>query len=358
MKLAHNIIGELIFFLILGVALLIHQQFQPYMIIYLLLSIVSLNLQILLPHPWGDYFLICILGIFACWYPRLSYFFPMISRWVLLSASPNKLIFLMIPLIWQHNWTSLLISGAVILVIYFDFQNHRWQQLNQSRLQLLDDSFEKQAQLQAQNLALKANEQTKIQLQLAQERNHIARDIHDNVGHLLSSSIIQLGAIQTINQDQQLKPVLTQLNLTLNQAMTSIRVSVHDIQQHALTLSQALKPIIADFSFCPLQIQGSIFKDLSNTFNNVIIMTIKEALTNIMKHSQAHQVLLKFQILPAFYQVQILNDGPQNTEFNRGMGLISMQQRAEEIGGQLHIYQGKNKFLITLILPKKDFKYA
>ena len=98
---------------------------------------------------------------------------------------------------------------------------------------------------------------------MADERNQIARDIHDNVGHLLSSSIIQLGAIEILNQDSKLTHHLTELNNTINMAMDSIRDSVHGIQRKSLTLDQAMSPIIADFSFCELKIEGTPFTTTS-----------------------------------------------------------------------------------------------
>ena len=66
-------------------------------------------------------------------------------------------------------------------------------------------------------------------------------------------------------------------------------------------------------------------------------MTIKEALTNVIKQSEAGKVVIKFQKLPAFYHVQIRNNGITQKTVFRGMELTNMQQRAEEANGQLHI---------------------
>ncbi|BDR58042.1 hypothetical protein XA3_04830 [Xylocopilactobacillus apicola] len=241
-----------------------------------------------------------------------------------------------------------------LLALYFSYADQELGKIRRKKQELQDDSFEQFATLQQQNLALESKEQTKLQLQLAEERNRIARDIHDNVGHLLSSSIIQLGAIEILNQDPKITEPLSELSSTVNQAMDSIRASVHGIQEKSLTLSQALKPIVADFTFCALTIKGEPFAETSLEQNQIILMTIKEALTNVIKHSGADQVLIKFQELPAFYQVQIKDNGKNLKEIARGMGLTSMQQRAEEIHGQLHLHQNAEGLTITLVLPRKD----
>ena len=61
------------------------------------------------------------------------------------------------------------------------------------------------------------------------ERNRIAREIHDNVGHMLTRSILQTGAIKVINKDDRLEKPLAQLQSTLDTAMDSMRKSVHDL---------------------------------------------------------------------------------------------------------------------------------
>ena len=97
-----------------------------------------------------------------------------------------------------------------------------------------DANWENESRLREQNDYLKSSQETEVALQIAEERNRIARDIHDNVGHLLSSAILQLGAIQAINQNKQLHLPLDQLNRTMNLGMDRIRESVHDLHHHSL----------------------------------------------------------------------------------------------------------------------------
>lgn len=86
-----------------------------------------------------------------------------------------------------------------------------------------------------------------IHLATLQERNRIAREIHDNVGHMLSRAILQMGALQTIHREEPLHGQLMQINDTLGEAMNSIRESVHDLHNESLDLKQALFDICKEF---------------------------------------------------------------------------------------------------------------
>ncbi|WP_317635962.1 sensor histidine kinase [Xylocopilactobacillus apicola] len=348
MKLKTHFYLEIGLLTAVGIVLMCSQGFDPLMIRVVLISIISLNLSFWLPA--GDLLITVFIACLALYDASFICFFPFIVR----LTKPHNLFPLMIPLIINVNWLKMLVLLFCLLALYFSYADQELGKIRRKKQELQDDSFEQFATLQQQNLALESKEQTKLQLQLAEERNRIARDIHDNVGHLLSSSIIQLGAIEILNQDPKITEPLSELSSTVNQAMDSIRASVHGIQEKSLTLSQALKPIVADFTFCALTIKGEPFAETSLEQNQIILMTIKEALTNVIKHSGADQVLIKFQELPAFYQVQIKDNGKNLKEIARGMGLTSMQQRAEEIHGQLHLHQNAEGLTITLVLPRKD----
>lgn len=174
------------------------------------------------------------------------------------------------------------------------------------------------------------SQETFIDLEISEERNRIARDIHDNVGHLLSSAIIQLGAIEAINQADSLKEPLTQLKVTIHTGMDNIRESVHDLHETSLSFRKGLDFLIADFQFCEVTIRGNIPENLTQEQDRTLLMVMKEALANVMKHSNATNVTLSFNELPAFYRLQILDNGTLAKKSGSGIGLKSMQQRLEK----------------------------
>ena len=62
------------------------------------------------------------------------------------------------------------------------------------------------------------------------ERNRIAREIHDNVGHMLTRAIMLTGAIKVVNKNKSLCPSIDNLEECLSTAMNNIRESVHNLQ--------------------------------------------------------------------------------------------------------------------------------
>ena len=68
---------------------------------------------------------------------------------------------------------------------------------------------------------------------------------------MLSRSILLTGAAKAINKEEGLTPLLSQLEETLNTAMTDIRKSVHDLHDESVNLKETLDNLIESFSFCP-----------------------------------------------------------------------------------------------------------
>lgn len=352
---------EYLWLFIIGSILLFSSHFQPENIWYLLVAILIVAPARLMTNKISSWcsFILIFVAVILSW--QFSFFLPATLRIVwrekkkwdwLIPFSTGVLI-----VIADISWgTRGLIIGLVILALYLSLRERSFLQLSRELLQLKDDSWEKQELLKQQNEELIHSRETFLDLEIAEERNRIARDIHDNVGHLLSSAIIQLGAIKAINNNQNITELLEKLEVTIHTGMNSVRKSVHDLHADSLNLEKAVNLLIADFHFCPIAITGEIPNSLDRTEEKVILTVIKEALSNVMKHSQATQVQLIFDELPAFYRLKILDNGKfnqANLSLNNGIGLTSMRQRIERINGQLHIQANNEGFQINIILPKQ-----
>lgn len=82
-----------------------------------------------------------------------------------------------------------------------------------------DDSEERTMLLAEKNKALQEKQNYEIYAATLRERNRIAREIHDNVGHLLSRTILLTGAAKTLNRDKNMESLLEGLDTSLNSAM-------------------------------------------------------------------------------------------------------------------------------------------
>ena len=185
------------------------------------------------------------------------------------------------------------------------------------------------------------------------ERNRIAREIHDDVGHLLSRAILMNGAIKTVNRDEALAPQIETLEATLNEAMTGIRNSVHDLHDDALDLERSAKKLTDEFSFCPVTLQYKMGDDVPAEIRFCFLQVLKEALVNVMKHSDATHVDVIMTEHPAIYRMSVSDNGhgDADNQSGEGIGLQNMKERVRGLGGTIHVTREEG-FRIFLTVPR------
>lgn len=197
------------------------------------------------------------------------------------------------------------------------------------------------------------------------ERNRIAREIHDNVGHMLSRSILLTGALRTIQkEDAALENQLGVLEQTLHEAMNAIRESVHDLYEDSIDLEQAAGALAAEFSFCPVTLRCRISSAAPRNISYCLLAVMKEALVNIQKHSAATEARIAITEHPALWQMSIEDNGggcaagsgdalPADLfSAQNGLGLNNMRHRVERLSGTIH-FSNENGFRIFLTIPKE-----
>lgn len=209
--------------------------------------------------------------------------------------------------------------------------------------------------LREKNKGLMEKQDYEIYLATLRERNRIAREIHDNVGHMLSRSILQIGALKAIYKEDTIQSQLTSINDTLNSAMNSIRESVHDLHDDSIDLHQAVMEATKDMQN---DYHVTVDYDMSRTVpRNVkycLIAIVKEAMANVVKHSNGDKVSIILREHPAFYQL-LVEDNGKNTEKDAsylngdGIGLSNMRERVNALNGTLSITNGDGfKLFITI----------
>ncbi len=235
------------------------------------------------------------------------------------------------------------------------YKTKHYNDLEKNFRKIRDDSKELNLLLNDKNRALLEKQDSEIYTATLRERNRIAREIHDNVGHMLSRSILMVGALKAMNQDYRLAESLQQLDVTLSSAMDNIRESVHDLHDDSVNLREAIQGLIDGFTFCKISYVYDMQLDLPKALKYCFISITKEALSNIMKHSYATQVYVTMREHPGLYQLIIQDNGSgvsQNFYTNHGIGLVNMRERIQQLNGtlQLHTTQG---FQIFITIPKE-----
>ncbi|MBD2277276.1 MAG: sensor histidine kinase [Nostocales cyanobacterium LacPavin_0920_SED1_MAG_38_18] len=185
-----------------------------------------------------------------------------------------------------------------------------------------------------------------------EERNRIAREIHDSLGHSLTALNLQLETALKLSKHDipRAMTFLVTAKELGSKALQDVRQSVSTMRYHPLqgqTLEEAIKVLAADFQryngILP-SCQISIISPLSMEISTPIYRIIQESLTNISKYAQATEVQLELITTLAGLKLIIQDNGKgfevgQNTT---GFGLQSMRDRTLALGGEFQINSSHN----------------
>ncbi len=201
-----------------------------------------------------------------------------------------------------------------------------------------------------------------------QERNRIAREIHDSVGHYLTAQSIQLQNAVVFLAEDPLKVggYLKEAQRLGKEALKEVRHSVSALRADPLkgkTLEVALKELVNEMK----QTTGIRFESkiklksiLPSDRSTAIYRVIQEALTNIARHSQATKVQVYLMETSSMIYLRLEDNGQgfEPRENSTGFGLRGMQERIEAIGGKFelksHTGQGCQLQADIPLLPKRS----
>ncbi|MGL6283461.1 MAG: sensor histidine kinase [Microcoleaceae cyanobacterium] len=201
-----------------------------------------------------------------------------------------------------------------------------------------------------------------------EERNRIAREIHDSLGHYLTVLNINLEAAWKLlgREPEEAKNFLAEAKQQGSQALKEVRQSVSALRQNPLqnaNLNESINLLIAEFykttNILPRQ-KINISPYLSNEVKIAVYRVIQESLTNIYKYANATDIeILVYQEIDSLYLKIVDNGNGFNlAENTTGFGLQSMQERILALGGTLQIVtepQQGCKILVKIPLsPRAD----
>lgn len=244
----------------------------------------------------------------------------------------------------------LLLGSSISLLLCVQTDRHEHLELQYKRTR--DDSTELNLLLKEKNHALLEKQDYEVYTATLKERNRIAREIHDNVGHMLTRSILLTGAVRMMNKNPALDSSLLQLEETLNTAMTNVRESVHDLHDESINLKEALTSLTDTFTFCPIHMEYDMGYDVPRDIKYSFITIVKEALNNVIRHSNASDVHIIVREHPGLYQLIIEDNGTVKTG-GSGLGLANMRDRVETLHGAMQL-QTQNGYRIFITIPKKE----
>jgi signal transduction histidine kinase len=224
---------------------------------------------------------------------------------------------------------------------------HRISTTSAERAQLI-------LELQAAKQELELARQRDAELAALRERERLARDLHDSLGHALVTLTVQLEALQRLySVDPERASVFIEEMKTLTRSsMEALRRSLANLRAPGLgdrPLTHALQSLITEVrSRTHLEIRKRIAEGadaLPPAVAEAIWRVAQEALANVEKHARAQHTELRLELPPQWAILRVADDGvglPPNAERQPGhYGLRGSRERVEGLGGTLTLEASK-----------------
>lgn len=201
-----------------------------------------------------------------------------------------------------------------------------------------------------------------------EERRTIARELHDEVGQMLTSLRFELGALDRLNTmpteeyQQHLKEAKSTTEQTLRTVRDiaiGLRPSVLDLGLDAALRWQARQFSRSTGTEAAVRVDEAL-PALPDLYLTCIYRVVQEALTNSARHARARNVEISVSRHDRQLEVVVADDGvglPTGWNRGHGMGLVGMEERVREIGGAFAIGSRNGPgVLITVRLPIPEGK--
>ena len=138
--------------------------------------------------------------------------------------------------------------------------------------------------------------------------------------------------------------------------MNSIRDSIHDLYDESIDLNSEFQTLVNGFAFCPVTLRGGIGGSPGREIKYTLIAVLKEALSNVARHSNATHVDVTLREHPGFYQMIVRDNGTKKAEpHETGIGLRNIRSRVEGLGGHVTI-EADDGFRLFISIPREDAK--
>lgn len=243
--------------------------------------------------------------------------------------------------VWDWRLSSVLLYSLTLVFALLLINALLAERQSREQLEIVHKELETTHE-QLRQYALRIEDQATLQ-----ERNRIAREIHDGLGHTLAAQTIQMNNALLFWQSNNDKALtfLKQAKQLGADALLEIRRSVSVLRSNplqGLLLESAIEKLLKDFQHSTgIELSSKISLPLSlpTEVNTTVYRIVQESLTNIYKHAQATTVSVHLQHQAGILDLSIEDNGKgfNPTQNTTGFGLQGMRERALALSGQFYL---------------------
>jgi two-component system sensor histidine kinase DesK len=199
----------------------------------------------------------------------------------------------------------------------------------------------------------KANEEIEHLAKVA-ERERIARDLHDVLGHTLSVITLKselAGKLMDRDPERAGKEI-REVEQISRQALSDVRDAIRGYRCKGLVAELAQAKSTLETAGLTVQCDAATSMQLPAMHESVLSLAVREAVTNVVRHAQARSCSLRIEQHNGTCRLEIADDG-QGFSTMEGNGLRGMRERVEMLGGRLE-RKNKSGTTLTITLPLKE----
>lgn len=250
---------------------------------------------------------------------------------------------------------SLVFIPAILFVVAFT-DARLGERRAREKAEELSVQLEK-ANQQLTSYAVQAEEMATIQ-----ERNRLAREIHDNLGHYLTVANVQIEAARAVmgQNPERAQEALDKAQKLTRDGLTAVRQSVAALRESPTdnrTLIDAIQSLVQETRSSGLVVEFELIGEhrlLDSQTKLTLYRAAQEGLTNVRKHAHASRVDVALDYsLPQTVRLSIKDNGVgKSAVVGDGFGLIGMRERVQMLGGRLTIESAVGKgFRLETAVP-------
>jgi signal transduction histidine kinase len=224
------------------------------------------------------------------------------------------------------------------------------------------------AELQQAHLQLQAYAERVEELAVVEERNRLAREMHDTLGHRLTVAAVQLEGAQRLcpRDPEQAASMVGTVRDQVREALSELRATVAKLRaplEADLQLCRALERLAGHFEQATgLNVHLMLpeeSKDLPDGHRIALYRAAQEALTNVQRHAVAQDVWLQLTRQDAMISLLVSDNGTgiQHASNEGGFGLRGLQERVVQLGGEFYLEPrpgGGTQLSLYLPLPEEN----
>lgn len=216
-------------------------------------------------------------------------------------------------------------------------------------------------ELKEANEKLREHASQAEELAATRERNRLAREIHDGLGHCLTVVHVQLEAARsTLGRDPDRADAAIEIAQSMNHlALQEVRRSVSALRSSPLqgrSLSDALRHLVEENRVAGMGAELAVLgepRELPPPAASALYRATQEGLTNARKHAQPGSAHLTLDYRDVGrVRLTVADDGPGADQTTEGFGLLGLRERAQLLGGSVSVRTAPGEgFALTVEVP-------